>query len=80
MCVGHVFRTMETKTILSAVLRRYCVTEIEGGIRGLEDTLKLSFISSNANGIRVKLLPRSHTSHVCIAEMCKGNEHESEGW
>jgi cytochrome P450 family 4 len=62
MCVGHVFATMEAKTILSTVLRRYCITEIEGGIRGLEETLKLSFVVSNANGIRVKLLPRSHPS------------------
>jgi cytochrome P450 len=62
MCVGHVFATMEAKTILSTVLRRYCVTEIEGGIRGLEETLKFSFVLSNVNGIRVKLLPRSHPS------------------
>ncbi|GFG33256.1 hypothetical protein Cfor_04564, partial [Coptotermes formosanus] len=62
MCVGHEYATMEAKTILSTVLRRYCVTEIEGGIRGLEKTLKFTFVLSNANGIRVKLLPRSHPS------------------
>jgi cytochrome P450 family 4 subfamily V len=62
MCVGHVFATMEAKTILSTVLRRYCITEAEGGIRGLEETLKFSFVLSNANGIRVKLLPRSYPS------------------
>ena len=32
MCVGHVFTNIEAKTILSTVLRRYRVTEIEGGI------------------------------------------------
>jgi len=65
-CVGHVFATMETKTILSTVLRRYRVTEIEGGIKGLEETLIMSFVLSPANGIRVKLLPRSHPSHTCV--------------
>jgi cytochrome P450 len=66
MCVGNVFATMEAKTILSTVLRRYRVTEIEGGIKGLEETLKLAFVMSPANGIRVKLLPRSHPSHVSV--------------
>ena len=66
MCVGHVFATMEAKTILSTVLRRYRVTEIEGGIKGLEETLKFSFVMSPANGIRVKLLPRSHPSPTCV--------------
>jgi len=64
MCVCHVFATMEAKTILSTALRRYRVTEIEGGIKGLEETLKLSFVTTPANGIRVKLLPRSHPSHI----------------
>jgi cytochrome P450 len=63
MCVGHVFATMEAKSILSTVLRRYCITEIKRGIKGLEETLKISFVLSPANGIRVKLLPRSHPSH-----------------
>ena len=36
MCVGHVFATMEVKTILSTVLRRYRVTEIEGCIKALK--------------------------------------------
>jgi hypothetical protein len=56
---------MEAKTILSTVLRRYRVTEIEGGIEGLEKTLKISFALTLANGIRVKLLPRSHPLHIC---------------
>jgi cytochrome P450 len=64
MCVGHVFATMEAKNILSTVLRRYCIVDIEGGIKGLEETLKMSFVMSPANGIRVKLLPRSHPSHI----------------
>jgi cytochrome P450 len=66
MCVGHVFATMEAKTILSTVLRRYRVTEIEGGVKGLEQTLKMTFVMSPANGIRVKLLPRSHPSHMYV--------------
>ena len=66
MCVGHVFATMEAKTILSTVLRNYRVTEIEGGIKGLAETLKMTFVMSPANGIRVKLLPRSHSSHMCV--------------
>jgi cytochrome P450 len=66
MCVGHVFATMEAKTILSTVLRRYMVTEFEGDTKGIEETLKLSFVVSPANGIRVKLLPRSHPSHICV--------------
>jgi len=66
MCVGHVFTTMEAKTILSTVLRRYRVTEFEGGIKGPEENLKGSFEISPANGIRVKLLPRSHPSHMCV--------------
>jgi len=66
MCVGHVFATNEAKTILSPVLRRYHVTELEGGIKGLEENLRLSFVMSPANGIRVKLLPRSHRSHMCV--------------
>jgi cytochrome P450 len=66
LCVGHLFATMEAKTILSTVLRRYCITDIEGGITGLKDTLKLSFVMSPANGIRVKLLPRSHPSHIGV--------------
>jgi len=65
MCVGHVYATMEAKTILSTVLRRYRITEFEGGIKGLEENLKLSFVMSPKNGIRVKLLPRSHPSHMC---------------
>ena len=63
MCVGHLFATMEAKTILSTVLRRYCITEIEGGIKGLEETLKMSFVMTPANGVRLKFLPRSHPSH-----------------
>jgi cytochrome P450 len=66
MCVGHVFATMEAKTILSTVLRRYRVNEIEGGIKGLERTLKLSFGMTPSKGIRVKLLPRSYPSHICV--------------
>jgi hypothetical protein len=57
---------MEAKTILSTVLRRYRVTEIEGGIKGLEENLKFAFVMSPANGFRVKLLPRSHPSHICV--------------
>jgi cytochrome P450 len=63
MCVGHIFATMEAKTILSTVLRRYRVTEIEGGIKGLEENLKLSIVLRPGTGIRVKLLPRSPPSH-----------------
>jgi cytochrome P450 len=66
MCVGHVFAIMELKTILSTVLRKYCITEIVGGIKGLEESLKLSFVMTPANGIRVKLLPRSHPSHIGV--------------
>ena len=66
MCVGHLFATMEVKTILSTVLRRYCITEIEGGIKGFEENLKLAFVMTPANGIRVKFLPRSHPSHICV--------------
>jgi cytochrome P450 len=66
MCVGHVFATMEAKTILSTVLRRYRITEVEGGIKGIEETLKLSLVMSPANGIRLKMLPRSHPSHMCV--------------
>jgi cytochrome P450 len=62
MCVRHVFSTMEAKTILSTVLRRYCITETEDGIKDLQATLKLSFVMAPANGIRVKLLSRSHPS------------------
>ena len=69
MCVGHVFATMEAKTILSTVLRQYCITEIEGGIRDIEENLKMSFVLSPANGVRVKLLPRSHPSHMCIRDV-----------
>jgi cytochrome P450 len=54
------FATMEAKTILSTVLRRYRVTATEGGIKGLEKTLKMGFVLQLANGVRVKLLPRSH--------------------
>jgi len=57
---------MEAKTILSTVLRRYRFTEIEGGIKGLEETQKMSIVMSPANGIRVKLLPRSHPSQICV--------------
>jgi hypothetical protein len=57
---------MEAKTILSTVLRRYRVTEIEGGIKGLEETLKISFVVTPAKDIRVKLLPRSHPSYICV--------------
>jgi cytochrome P450 len=64
MCVGHMFATMEAKTILSTVLRRYCITEIEGGMKGLQETMKLSVVMAPTNGIRVKLLPRSHPSHI----------------
>jgi hypothetical protein len=64
MYVGHVFATTEAKTILSTVLRRDRFTEIEWGIKGLEETLKLAFVMSPANGILVKLLPRSHPSHI----------------
>ena len=65
MCVDHVFAIMEAKTILSTVLRRYRVTEIEGGIKGLQENLKASFVVSPVKSIRLKLLPRSHPSHMC---------------
>jgi cytochrome P450 len=48
MCLRHGYANVEAKTILSTVLRRHCVTEVEGGIRGLEETLKLSSMLSNA--------------------------------
>jgi cytochrome P450 len=54
ICAGYVFAIMEAKIILSTVLRRYCITEIEGGIKELEKKLKFSFVMSPANGIRVK--------------------------
>jgi len=60
------FATTEAKTILSTVLRRYRVTEIEGGIKGLEETLKASFVLAIANGVRLKFLPRSHPSHIFV--------------
>jgi cytochrome P450 len=66
MCLGHVFTTNEAKTILSTVLRRYRLTELEGGIKGLEETQKMTFVTSPAKGFRVKLLPRSHPSHMCV--------------
>jgi len=66
MCVGHVLVTIETKTILSTVLRRYRVTEIEGGIEGLAENLKMSFAISPAKGFRIKSLPRSHPSQMCV--------------
>jgi cytochrome P450 len=69
MGVGHMFATMEAKTILSTVLRRYCITEIEGGIRSIEENLKMSFVLSPANGVRVKLLPRSYPSHMCTRDV-----------
>jgi cytochrome P450 len=62
MCVGRVYATMEAKTILSTVLRRYHVTEIVGGIKGIEETLKISFAMTPSNGIPVKMLPRTHPS------------------
>jgi hypothetical protein len=68
---------MEAKTILSTVLRRYRVTELEGGVKGLEDTLKLALVMWPANGIRVKLLPRSHPPHICVTKMCRENNHNS---
>ena len=77
MCVGHVLAIMEAKTVLSTVLRRYRVTEIEGGIKGLEETLKMSFVVSPAEGFRVKLLPRPHPSHICVTQMCKDSNHNS---
>jgi len=66
ICLGQVFASNEAKTILSTVLRRYRVTEIEGGIKGLEENLKMSFVIMPKNGLRVKLLPRSHPSHMCV--------------
>jgi len=66
MCVGHVLAIMEAKTILSTVLRRYRITEIEGGIKGLEQTLKMSFVVSPAKGFPLKFLSRSHPSHMCV--------------
>jgi cytochrome P450 len=65
-CVGHMFGMMEAKTVLSTVVRRYCVTETVGGIKGIEENLKFGFVLSTANGIRVKLLPRSHPSFVSV--------------
>jgi cytochrome P450 len=64
ICAGHVYAIMESKTIVSTVMRRYCITEIEGGIKGLDEKLKMSFLMTPTNGIRVKLLPRSHPSHI----------------
>jgi len=66
VCVGHVFGTMKAKTILSTVLKRYRFTETEGGIKSLEENLKMPFVVSSVNGIPVKLLPRSHPSHICV--------------
>jgi hypothetical protein len=57
---------MEAKTFRSTVPRRYRVTEIEGNIEGLEETLKLPFKMTPENGIRLKLLPRSHPSHKYV--------------
>jgi cytochrome P450 len=69
--VGYEIAIIEIKTILSTVLRRYCITEFEGGIKGLEETLKLSYVLSSASGIWVKLLPRSHKLHIVGTQMCE---------
>jgi len=66
ICLGQVFATNEAKTILSTVLRRYHVSELEGGIKGLEENLKMCFVIMPKKGLRVKLLPRSHPSHMCV--------------
>ena len=66
ICLGQVFTTNEAKTILSTVLRRYRVTELEGGIKDLDKTLKMTFVVKPTKGFRVKLLPRSHPSHICV--------------
>jgi cytochrome P450 len=65
MCVGHLYSIMEAKTILSTVLRRYRVTEIEGGMKRIKETLKLAFVMSPVNGFPLKLLPRSPSTNTC---------------
>jgi cytochrome P450 len=77
MFVGYKFAIIEIKTILSTVLRRYNIDEFEGGIKGLEGTLKLSYVLSPANGIRVKLLPRSHQLHIGGTQMCEETTNNS---
>ena len=42
MFVDHMFAAMEAKTILSTVLRRYRVTDFEGGIKGHEESLEMA--------------------------------------
>jgi len=65
MCVGHVFATMEAKTILSTVLMRHRVTEIEDVIKGLDETLKVYFVLVPAKGIG-KIV----TKITSVAQLC----------
>ena len=65
MRVGHVFATMEAKTILSTVLRRHHVTEIEDVIKGLDETLKVSFVLVPAKGIGKIVTKVTSVTQLC---------------
>lgn len=58
LCVGHNYAMMETKTILSTVLRKYRACAVEGGIRALEKSVQFGLIQKPADGFRISMVPR----------------------
>jgi cytochrome P450 len=58
LCVGHNFAMMETKTILSTVLRKFRACAVQGGVRELEKSVRFGLIQKPLNGFRISLVPR----------------------
>lgn len=58
LCVGHNFAMMETKTILSTVLRKFRACAVEGGFREMDRSVRFGLIQKPVNGFRISLVPR----------------------
>ncbi|KAJ9575767.1 hypothetical protein L9F63_007413 [Diploptera punctata] len=60
MCVGYKFAYMETKAILSTILRHFHMMEIKGGLEGIQKNIHCSFVLTVTDGIHLKFKPRKY--------------------
>jgi len=59
--VRHNCAVMESKTILSRVLRRYSVCAVEGGVSTLKKSVQFALTLKPAHVFRISLVPRCIT-------------------
>lgn len=61
LCVGHYYAKMESKTILSTVMRRCRTCAVEGGISALKKSVQFALTLKTAHGFGIILVPRCVT-------------------